>query len=185
MQTFISLGSDCTSASLLKLLGLRDKSYPFDWLMSLQNINEDFESDFSTFFNDNSALKFQFHGKPGQYRLDRLKNLLETYEGKLYFIRNAHQIVNHSQVNTLNDEQEIQDMKRLNDFLKKRYDKLDFEIILFLTCNSCHSKYEYVENKPDEKYDRLTIVSATGKGDLDIHGIYSNINKYLSKFVQK
>ena len=183
MKTFVSLGSDCTSASIMRTIGLRTESYPFDWLMSLENINQDFESNFDTFFTDNSALKFTFHGRPEQNRVDRLKNLLETYKGKLYLIRNAHQIVNHGQVHTLSDEQEIQNMKRLNDFLKQRYKELDFEIILFLTCNSCHSKYNYNDNKPDEVYDRLTIVSATGEGTFDdIQSIYSIIKNYLLKF---
>jgi hypothetical protein len=180
MPVFVSLGSDCTSASLLREFGLRNKGYPFDWLMSLVNINEDFESDFSTFFNDNSALKFTFHGKPGQHRVDRLKDLLQSKSEKVYFIRNAHQIVNHGQIDSLTDEKEIQDMKRLNDFLKEKYEGLDFEIILFLTCTSCHTKF----NCQDEVYDKLTVISATNDVTLDIPSIYDEMRKHLSKFIQ-
>jgi hypothetical protein len=50
---YISLGSSCGPAMMLRDLGLRDKAYPFDWIVSpyesiLESINDDFTKFFSS-----------------------------------------------------------------------------------------------------------------------------------------
>jgi hypothetical protein len=51
-KTLFSLGFRCSSASLIKSLGLKNESYPFDWLVSrLSVIQHCIESDFVEFLN--------------------------------------------------------------------------------------------------------------------------------------
>lgn len=44
-KTYVSIGSGCASATLLKNRSLRNQSYPFDWILShLQYVNDVIES---------------------------------------------------------------------------------------------------------------------------------------------
>ena len=58
-KTVFSLGFRCSSASLIKSLGLKNESYPFDWLVSrLSVIRHCIETDFVEFLNlDNYKFK--------------------------------------------------------------------------------------------------------------------------------
>jgi hypothetical protein len=51
-KTIFSLGFRCSSASIIKELGLKFESYPFDWLVSrLHVIRHCIETDFAEFMN--------------------------------------------------------------------------------------------------------------------------------------
>lgn len=53
--TIISLGGDCTTASILRKLGMRKSAYPFDWMYSSsQAICQAIEEDFSHFLAPNT-----------------------------------------------------------------------------------------------------------------------------------
>jgi hypothetical protein len=54
---FISLGSRCSTASILKKLHLKSESYPFDWLVSkLDTIRDCIESSFEHFLNKSNYI---------------------------------------------------------------------------------------------------------------------------------
>ena len=154
---YIPLGSDCCIATVLNQMGLRKFSLPYDWMMSLTGIYENFTSDFTNFYeDDNYNYKF-IHGPPPEYRIERLKNILENHDGKVVLIRKSHLNVNHEQVETghtneiLDDRLEVEDMKKLNDLLRQKYPNLDFKILLFLTCTRCCFE--------SEEYDNLSVIS--------------------------
>jgi hypothetical protein len=80
--TFFSFGFRCSSAAILKKLGLKHESYPFDWLISdLSVIQKCFSDDFKEFLNvKNYKRKFS--------------NTYEMAESTQGFICDEHLMVN-------------------------------------------------------------------------------------------
>lgn len=149
---FIPLGCDCGTPYMLKELGVRRFALPFDWIIVLDNIVDTFTTNFQSFWTNYT---FELHGAPPQYRVDRLKSILENFDGKVIFFRRSHFTVHHDQYpdrEDISDEHEISQMKNLTTVLKQNYPNLDFEILLFLTCDIC--KYP-----KSEEYDNLKVIS--------------------------
>lgn len=162
---FVSLGSYCTPASLVRSCGHRKAAFPFDWNITLDlgKVIEMIDDGFAHFFDpqylvpavNGSALyhtyyhiEFVHDGTWGgaehdsnmeilqskfERRIQRFKNL-DSYEGKVYFLRSAYRYsmedphrMYHIQENIeINDE----DAMRLQRSLKKRFPNLDFTLII-------------------------------------------------------
>lgn len=116
---FVSLGSICEPAQMLRFCKLRKKAYPFDWIVSMDGeaLIEMLENDFKDFFNDEFFVPFgpaghllhtHYHLEflhEGDFNhqfaanLERLKQKyqrriarfksLENCQYKVFFIRNA------------------------------------------------------------------------------------------------
>lgn len=117
---FISLGSFCEPAHMLKFCGLRKRSFPFDWIISFDGeaLIEILENGFKDFLNDDYFmpygpaghllhtyyhLEFLHEGNFNQEYAATLKKLkekyhrriarfkhLKFYRGKVFFVRNAN-----------------------------------------------------------------------------------------------
>ena len=74
---FISLGSACDAALMMQFLGIRYKSYPFDWLWNFEGgltaVTEIIKSDFSEITAKNSYLENQ------HYRFSELVTVYKAY----------------------------------------------------------------------------------------------------------
>lgn len=156
---FISLGFDCTVATILKNNGLRFHSYPFDFCITPE-ISSIFENNFKNFFNisqehtnyflknsknkdKNKNVKFNNYGVGFLHhniendkclldykkKISKMKNLLVS-DKKVIFLRTCKKKQHKCDVLNFNDD--IEDMKNFNNFLQKTYHNLDYEILLFI-----------------------------------------------------
>lgn len=80
--TMFSFGFRCSSASLLKKIGIKNESYPFDWLISkLSVIQHSIEDDFAQFLD-----QANYHRK--------YTNTYEMADSNNHFICDEHLMVN-------------------------------------------------------------------------------------------
>jgi hypothetical protein len=147
---YISLGVDCGTASILKELSLRECSLPFDWVVTYEGITNIITNDFENYLpsddnnyeklNKNNGTLFLHNNFPDDIekmnkRIDRFKNLLETSNEKLIFVRKSHGSHHHSEYdNVVND---IDDAINLDLLLLKKYPDLKYEIHVILICDKC------------------------------------------------
>lgn len=81
-KKIFSLGFRCSSSAILKNLGLKEESYPFDWLISrLSVIKQCIEDDFKQFLNKENYER-------------RYSNTYEMMDSKNGFICDEHLMVN-------------------------------------------------------------------------------------------
>ena len=85
---FISLGSSCSIAENLKILNLRNKALPFDWIrvQNFKNINLMIETDFEYLWDINN---FLFQKDSNNFfliddKLNFIKESVEIYQNKNY-----------------------------------------------------------------------------------------------------
>jgi len=156
---YVSLGIDCGTANILKQLGLRNCSLPFDWVVTFEGITNIINNNFSNYLpsydnkyeklNRNSGSLFLHNKFPDDIekmneRIDRFKNLLETSNEKIIFIRKSHGIHHHDEYdNVIND---IDDAINLDSLLCKKYPNLTYEIHVILICDKCFTNLIINEN---------------------------------------
>lgn len=166
---FVSLGSLCEPSHMLKYCNLRKRSFPFDWIMSLDGeaIIEILENDFKDFLNDEY---FQPYGPAGhllhlhyhleflhegdfnyqfeanleklkqkyQRRIQRFRNL-NSYQGKVFFIRNAfiYSMTDPNRFFKFKENLEISEeyAYRLYQALRNFFPDLDFELLIINCCD--------------------------------------------------
>lgn len=146
---FVSLGSFCEPAGRMKELGLREMSFPFDWLVSksqdklIQIFNEDFELfldprylirheegtgflrhteyDLVFFHEGDPPLSDQLEALKIKYsrRIERFRNL-NSYPGKVVFLR----------ASSLNEEITVESARKLRGALEQFFPDLDFDLCL-------------------------------------------------------
>lgn len=56
---FVSLGIDCGTAYILKQLGLRNCSLPFDWVVTYKGITNIINNDFTNYLPENIDDKYE------------------------------------------------------------------------------------------------------------------------------
>ena len=144
---YISIGVDCGTANVLKALGLRTCSLPFDWVVSYEGVSRILENEFDDFvppgpgiFHTGYAVRFHHNQFPRDAdqvakRVDRFRQLLTTTEDKVVFVRKGHCPHHHHEHKVVADE--IQEAKRLDAVLRKRFPQLDYEIRVILLCHRC------------------------------------------------
>jgi hypothetical protein len=148
---YISLGIDCGTSIILKKLGLRNVSLPFDWVVSYEGITNIINDEFTNYFpkknnniyeklNKNNGILFVHNNFPEDIekinnRITRFKKILETTNEKIIFVRKSHGIHHHSEYNNVIND--IDDAKRLDILLSKKYPHLKYEINVILICDRC------------------------------------------------
>lgn len=157
---FISLGVDCGTANILKQLGLRNYSLPFDWVVTYEGITNIINNNFTNYLpkdhnnkyeklNRNSGTLFLHNNFPDDIeimnkRIDRFKNLLETSNEKIIFVRKSHGSHHHDEYNNIIND--IDDAINLDLLLLKKYPNIIYEIHLILICDNCFTNIEINEN---------------------------------------
>ena len=77
-------------------------------------------------------------------KIDRFRNLLETYNEKIIFVRKSHG--NHHHIEYNNVINDIDDAINLDLLLVKKYPKLIYEIHVILMCDKCFTNIIINEN---------------------------------------
>jgi len=158
---FVSLGVDCGTANILKELGLRNFSLPFDWLVTYEGITNIINNDFTDFLpkkndddkyeklNRTNGTLFLHNNFPDDIekmnrRIDRFKNLLNTSNEKIIFVRKSHGSHHHNEYNNVIND--IDDAIKLDLLLLQKYPNLTYEIHVILICDSCFTNTVISEN---------------------------------------
>jgi hypothetical protein len=153
-KMIISIGVDCCVASFLKKYNLRNYSFPFDWNVTYNGISQCIQNNFNDFIPDiNSKInKYDisfvhdftlntFNDDICKYlrRIDRLKKILSECNDDIIFIRKGHSCHHHLEHNGKyeNIVSDIDDIEKLDIFLKNKYNKLNYKIILLIICKKC------------------------------------------------
>jgi hypothetical protein len=174
-KLYISIGIDCGNSQVLNDCEKRKLSLPFDWVVTYNGVTDIIKNDFEDFlplpeminekntqlFNDLSCTFFPHNVFPRDYekmqrRIDRFRNCLKYETTELIFIRKGHFIHNHDEANTKFNcvlKNEIDDCEELYDYLKTKYPKLIFKIVLLLTCNICFDFNKVYDS------DKITITN--------------------------
>ncbi len=140
---YISLGIDCGVSLLLNKLNLRSCALPFDWVVTFNGITDIINNNFIDYIptNINKTNKYNvlflhdnFPDDNDKYdrRITRFKNILETNNEKIIFIRKSHGNY-HTHIN------DIDDINNLDILLKNKYSNLQYEIHIILLCNYCYN----------------------------------------------
>jgi hypothetical protein len=148
---YVSLGVDCGTANILNTLGLRSCSLPFDWVVTYEGITNIINNEFINFLpekndniyeklNKNSGTLFLHDNFPDDIekmnkRIARFKNLLETCNEKIIFVRKSHGFHHHGEYNNVIND--IDDAINLDILLSKKYPNLIYEIHVILICDKC------------------------------------------------
>jgi hypothetical protein len=177
-KIFISLGTDCGVASILKNLNLRFCSLPFDWVVTYNGVNDIITNNFIDYLpKDNNVIlshsNFPHNKFPDDYekmnnRINRFIELLKIKNKELIFIRKGHYIHHHDEVKEKGYllKNDLIDCEELFIFLKNKYPELKFQIKLFLCCHHCFdSTKEYISKNVDI-YNISTNISINEKDQL-------------------
>lgn len=164
---YISLGVDCGTANILKQLGLRSCSLPFDWVVTYEGITNIINSDFTNYIPRNENDKYEklnrlsgtlfLHNhfpcdiEKMNERIDRFKNLLEMGNEKIIFVRKSHGSHHHKEYNNIVND--IDDAIKLDLLLLKKYPSLRYEIHVILICDKCFTN----TNTNDSTSNNVTI----------------------------
>ena len=189
----IPIGIDCQVADILRKYKLRKFAFPFDWVVTYKGVSNIFKNNFNNYLPKNdgilildkeSGILFVHNLFPKDNdkltkRINRLNNILETTKDKVTFIKKGHTGHQHDEHDGFFDKiDDINDVIQLDKFLKNKYPKLKFEIILALKCGKCYKKD--LEYKVKSKNIKIYNIAANydNKADFErlIKKIY-NLNK--------
>lgn len=198
---FVSLGSNCIAAHVLRACGIRRVAFPFDWIVS--HNSEGFlrilEDDFAYFFdhhflsvvdsgvllNTYYRLEFIHDGNfrehltmekfqsKFQRRIERFRQL-KNFSGKVYFLRFAYQKSMVDGFYHCAENVEISDeyALRLYSLIEKRNPNLDFTLIII----NHHNGIDLYEEK--RLANNLIILRNNPNFQADI--IWDNYKKYFN-----
>jgi len=163
---FVPIGCDCTCARMLKHLGLRRFSLPFDWVVTYRGVADILENDFATFLpasgkgvvNHRDGVLFFHNDFPTdtdtiKRRIDRFRTLLQTSQERLVFVRVGHGSSHHHEYRTsVHNEHtdvvdEIEHATRLDKLLKERFPNLSYDIVLLWNCTQCPCPIETLSDE--------------------------------------
>lgn len=157
----VPVGIDCGLADALRKLNLRNIALPFDWNVTYSGIADIIKNDFCDFipvkrfgiqkdrtetcvFNKYDVLfiheDWQKQRKDEQEkycrRILRFKELLNTTDDTLYFIRKGHMFHTHREYYFKDD---FKCVTELSQVLNEKFPKLRYKIFLLLCCPSCYN----------------------------------------------
>lgn len=178
----IPIGVDCGIAGFCQTYGLRICSFPFDWIVSYNGVSKCIEDDFNSFFpNKNTLLNdydmsFAHHFLNDSYdedlvkykrRIERLKAILAKEDQEVIFIRKGHGFHLHKEHNGRFTyiKSDIVDAEELEQVLHKKYPKLKFKILVFLSCGQCFNPSQNYTTK-SEQIILLNMASLDTQNDL-------------------
>jgi hypothetical protein len=145
----IPIGVDCGNADFLKKNNIRNFALPFDWVVTYNGVSNIIKNDFHNFipnncenYNDIYSIAFPHNKFPDDNekivrRINRFKNILETTNEKIFFLRKGHGSHNHGEHNNNILKNEVTDAEDLDNILKEKYPNLNYEIIVILICGNC------------------------------------------------
>lgn len=176
---YISLGSTCKIGHTLKDCGLRLRSYPFDWITTidsekfidlidtnfqffldkryLHGVTKDPYPLLNIYYNIELLHEGRFDRKNFEQniallkekytrRIDRFRNL-NNYDGKVVFLRHCYKNSISDLARVYHDEKNIEITEeyalRLNEKMKKLFNKLDFTLIIV----NNHESSEVIEER--------------------------------------
>lgn len=126
---FVSLGGNCAIAYQLKKLGLRNKSYPFDWCkMNISKLNKVLENDFAN-FSDIEINKYSQN-----HLLESNNNEKECENIGSYIVKNKYNISFAHEIKT-DTEEEIKEFKKILERRIQRFKNLNSHNITFVILN--------------------------------------------------
>ena len=159
---FVSIGIDCDVANFLSKYNLRKASLPFDWNVSYNGVSKCIDSDFKDFTEPLSKERINrddvyFHHDfledtmisidKDKYsrRCQRLLNMFEECQAtseQILFIRKGHLCYHHEEQKGRYKEItcDIDDAKRLDRVLQRKYPSLKYKIVVVVGCTSCFKK---------------------------------------------
>ena len=191
----IPIGIDCIIADFLSKNNLRNKSYPFDWVLTYSGVHKIIDNNFIDFIpNDFSSeqilnttydVLFLHEKSPDdklkyERRILRLKTLLENSKEEIIFLRRSHLVGHHEQHEYTNTSNDVEDAKKLNNLLKLKYHNLKFKIILILMCDKCFSGKEY--NDFINIYPNIEIHNISSNNH-DNNEFYKYMDTIINKFI--
>ena len=189
-KIYISLGSDCMCANTARDTNKRAFALPFDWVVTYNGVSDIIKEEFinflpklenTTLFNPLSSTYFIHNKFPDDYdkmnrRIIRFMDLLKNETDEIIFIRHSHHHHHHQETSELNWtlKNDIVDGEELYVLLKEKYPKLNFKIIIILSCWKCFN----IENVYQS--ENIKIYNATQsnkKMDKLIPQVYNEIFK--------
>jgi len=193
MVEFVSIGPYCDTTEILKLFGLRNKSYPFDWIFSSLEIVYHCISDRFQTFLDN---KYLLPGKTEHSTRHSVYNqLLDTeilqqryLEQNLKYQPSEGNLHNHHDLRNGSHFDIIQ--RRCNRFLNQMSQKT---CLVYFNCytKGYNDIIKFAENV--QKYDQVFVLGIL-ENDLDKEIVYTSSNckiyqnyprKYIFRQTQK
>jgi len=177
---FISLGTNCFSAAILKIYGLRDCSYMFDWSLSsvdsILNILNNYSIDYNNALIDKSTLINFVHHIDLSYRkraIERFFSILESNVEKVFLLSTKENI----------DKEKINEIVNI---LKKKTS--NFKLIYIYIIPSIDNKLYNIENYLDsvdywclETSHSTPYPSDISEGILKYKIFYEILKEYLDK----
>ena len=192
----IPIGIDCIIAEFLSKNNLRNRSYPFDWVLTYSGVHKIIDNNFIDFipndFSSDQILNTTYdvlflHEKSlddklkYERRILRLKTLLENSKEEIIFLRRSHLVGHHEQHEYTNTSNDVEDAKKLNNLLKLKYHNLKFKIILILMCDKCFSGKEYVSLI--NIYPNIEIHNISSNNHDNNNEFYKYMDTIINKFI--
>ena len=174
----IPIGSDCSIANFCKKYKLRTCSLPFDWVVTYDGVSKCIEDNFKDFIpksqgNTNKYNKYDiyfFHDfindinrKDDEIkytrRIERFQNILENSTEDLIFFRKGHWSGHHQEQNAKysNIISDIDDAEKLDNILSKKYQKLQYKIIVVLVCEKCYDSNKVYKSRISDKIELYSV----------------------------
>tara|TARA_X000001036_G_scaffold403535_1_gene410165 strand:+ start:1167 stop:1757 length:591 start_codon:yes stop_codon:yes gene_type:complete len=188
-KNYVSLGSDCFCAYTARDANKRAFALPFDWVVTYNGVTDIIKDEFinflpklenTTLFNSLSKTYFIHNKFPDDYdkmnrRIERFMNLLKNEIDEIIFIRHGHHSHHHEETEELNWnlKNDITDSEELYVHLKEKYPKLNFKIIVVLSCWKCFNIDNVYHSENIKIYNIAT--HSNKKKDKLIPQIYNEI----------
>jgi hypothetical protein len=176
---FISLGTNCFSAAILKIYGLRDCSYMFDWSLSsvdsILNILNNYSIDYNLLINNSPLINFVHHTDLSYRKraIERFFSILESNNEKVFLLSTKENI----------DKEKINELINI---LKKKTS--NFKLIYIYIIPSIDNKLYNIENYLElvdywclETSHSTPYPSDISEGILKYKIFYEILKEYLDK----
>ena len=171
-KIYVSLGSDCLCAITSRNMNKRTFALPFDWVVTYNGVSDIIKEEFinflpklenTTLFNPLSNTYFRHNKFPDDYdkmnrRIKRFMDLLKNETDEIIFIRHSHHSHHHQETSELNWtlKNDIVDGEELYILLKEKYPKLNFKIIVILSCWKCFNIENVYHSENIKIYNIIT-----------------------------
>lgn len=191
---FVSIGIDCDVANFLNKYNLRKASLPFDWNVSYNGVSKCIDSDFKDFTEPLSKERINkddvyFHhdflddttisidSDKYSRRCQRLLNMFEECQAtgeQFLFIRKGHLCYHHEEQNGKYKEItcDIEDARRLDRVLQRKYPSLKYKIVVVVGCTSCFKKDTNFNQNTDNNIEVYNNVCDTGCASEDRNRLF-------------
>ena len=193
---FVSIGIDCDVANFLNKFNLRKASLPFDWNVSYNGVSKCIDSDFKDFTEPLSKERINkddvyFHhdflseamipvdSDKYSRRCQRLLNMFEECKAtgeQLLFIRKGHLCYHHEEQNGKYKEItcDIDDAKRLDIVLQRKYPSLKYKIVVVVGCTSCFKNDTVCYQNTDNNIEVYNNVCDAGCASEDRNRLFED-----------